>query len=67
MAGLWHRYDVIMCLRIRPYMRYGISMICDPCKTMAGLWLWCVICDYVQVHVLLWQCDNEALNSIIVP
>ncbi|KHG30095.1 hypothetical protein F383_15947 [Gossypium arboreum] len=58
MAGLWHWYDVIMCFRIRPYLGYGIAMICDPCKTMARLWLRCVICDYVQVHVSLWQCDN---------
>ncbi|KHG11876.1 hypothetical protein F383_19160 [Gossypium arboreum] len=39
-----------MC--VRPYLEYGISVICDPCKIMAGLWLRCVICDYVQVHSL---------------
>ncbi|KHG14001.1 uncharacterized protein F383_18554 [Gossypium arboreum] len=27
----------------------------------------CVMCDNEKVHSLLWQCDNEALNSIIVP
>ncbi|KHG15561.1 hypothetical protein F383_21894 [Gossypium arboreum] len=30
-------------------------MICDPCKTMVGLWFRCVIFDYVQVHGLPWQ------------
>ncbi|KHG11654.1 hypothetical protein F383_03867 [Gossypium arboreum] len=39
-----------MSFRITPYLGYGISMICDLCKTMTGLWLRCVICDYVQFH-----------------
>ncbi|KHG08184.1 hypothetical protein F383_34768 [Gossypium arboreum] len=39
-----------MCYCIRLYMGYGISVICDPYKTMAGLWLRYVICDYVQDH-----------------
>ncbi|KHG30426.1 hypothetical protein F383_10934 [Gossypium arboreum] len=42
-------------------------MICDLCKTMVGLWLWCVLCDYMQFHGLPWQCDNEVLNATIIP
>ncbi|KHG30528.1 hypothetical protein F383_12176 [Gossypium arboreum] len=35
--------------RVRPYPRYGISMIYDPYKTMARPWLRKVKRDHMQV------------------